>query len=255
MESHSTVVPAVPYGRSFSWKGRVVSQINTATRKFGFELAKVQTMTDEDRDIGRGWSLNSETMIGRRRLEQLHEAMHLVRSEGLKGDFMETGVWRGGASMYMAAFNRIYNLGRRIIAADSFRGLPSPNPNIEADAGAVWHDFSYLSVSIDDVKENFETYGRLDDKVIFVPGFFSESLKGFHFEPLSILRLDGDLYESTMDVLTYAYDAVVPGGFVIVDHYYLENAQRAVSDFLSSRAISVELHAIDFDAVYWRKPT
>ena len=74
-------------------------------------------------------------------------------------------------------------------------------------------------------------------------------------EQLAILRLDGDLYESTMDALVPLYEKVSPGGFVIVDDYGAwEPCRKAVDDFRAQHGITDEIVEVDWTGVYWRSP-
>ena len=62
------------------------------------------------------------------------------------------------------------------------------------------------------------------------------------------------MYESTMDALTSLYDAVSPGGFVVIDDYgALGNCRKAVHDFLDSRRLTPDIVVIDACGVWWRK--
>ena len=91
---------------------------------------------------------------------------------------------------------------------------------------------STLMVGADQVRANFDRYGLLDDQVRFLEGWFADTLPMAPIEQLAILRLDGDLYESTMDALVPLYEKVSPGGFVIVDDYGAwEPCRKAVDDF------------------------
>jgi len=77
-----------------------------------------------------------------------------------------------------------------------------------------------LAVPLEEVQALFRRYDLLDAQVRFLKGWFKDTLAGAPIERLALLRLDGDLYESTMDALVPLYDKVSPGGFVIVDDYY-----------------------------------
>ena len=198
------------------------------------------------------------TMVGWRRLDNVRAALEDVVRRGVPGDFMETGVWRGGACIYAkAVLDSLSGQRRRVIVADSFRGLPPPDVTRHpADAGDAHHTNTYLAVSEAEVRANFRRFDVLDDAVVFHAGFFAQSFapgKRMPFERLAVLRLDGDMYGSTMDVLNAAYDAVSPGGYVIVDDYALAGARRAVDDFRASRRIASPLHAVDWTGVYWIK--
>jgi hypothetical protein len=71
---------------------------------------------------------------------------------------------------------------------------------------------------------------------------------------IAVLRLDGDMYESTIDPLIYLYDRIPVGGWVIIDDYHVVPAsKRAVHDFLDSRGEQQDIHEIDGVGVYFRK--
>jgi len=67
------------------------------------------------------------------------------------------------------------------------------------------------------------------------------------------MRLDGDMYESTMDGLVNLYPKLAPGGFCIIDDYALDGCRKAVADYRAAHGISEEMHTIDWTGVYWRK--
>jgi len=173
-----------------------------------------------------------ETMVGLHRLRSFEECVSEVLSDGVPGDFVEAGAWRGGTAILMRAVLKTYHVtDRKVFVADSFRGLPPPKRRYGADRGdRLWAD-TRLAVSLAEVRANFARYGLLDDQVAFIEGWFSESLKAAPIERLAVLRLDADMYESTLDALEVLYPKVSPGGFVIVDDYgALEAGRRAGHD-------------------------
>ena len=134
--------------------------------------------------------------------------------------------------------------------ADSFEGVPPPTPGVTADDGATFHERA-LAVGIDDVKAAFAKYGLLDDQVQFLQGWFADTLPG-PVEQLAVLRLDGDLYESTWDSITALYPKVSPGGFVILDDYAgIPAAKAAVDDYRAERGITDPITEID-NSGWWR---
>jgi hypothetical protein len=207
------------------------------------------------REMGRDWPTQAHSMIGNRRMTNLREIAEYVLESKIPGDFIETGVWRGGACIMMRAVLKAYgDTERRVFVADSFCGLPAPNPEIAADAGDQHYTFSELFVSSDKVRENFAKYDLLDDQVWFLEGWFSDTLPTAPIDQIAILRLDGDMYESTMDALNALFDRVTPGGFVIVDDYgAVEGCQRAIRNFRASRGIDDPLFDIDGYGAFWRK--
>src|SRR5262249_28733174 len=103
------------------------------------------------------------------------------------------------------------------------------------------------------IRRNFERYGLLDDQVQFLPGWFRDTLPKAPIQRLALLRLDGDLYESTMNALLPLYPKLTSGGFVIVDDYNLPECEKAVIDYRKKMSIDDEILAIDDVGVYWRK--
>lgn len=196
----------------------------------------------------------AHTMIGRLRMNNLQDCMNQVVADKVPGDFLEAGVWRGGATIFMRGFLQAHGITRRKVwVADSFQGLPAPT--LKQDEG--W-DFSaaahpYLAVSDDYVRELFQRYDLLDAQVQFLKGWFKDTLPKAPIKKLALLRLDGDLYESTRDALTSLGHKVSPGGFVIVDDYYaFPQCRLAVDEYRKNNFITDPLTQIDQDSVFWR---
>jgi hypothetical protein len=209
------------------------------------------------REHGWDWPSRAQTMVGVKRLANARLLAEHVIQKQVPGDLMETGVWRGGVCIMLRAVLAVYeDRERRVWAADSFAGLPAPDSEkYPADTGEVFHEYRELCVSLDEVKDNFRKYDLLDDRVVFLKGWFKDTLPGADIGALALLRLDGDLYESTIVPLDLLYDRVSPGGFVIIDDYHVvEGCRRAVHDFLGRRNLAPELIEIDGVGVYWQKP-
>ena len=89
----------------------------------------------------------------------------------------------------------------------------------------------------------------------FLEGWFRDTLPNAPVDRLCVLRLDGDMYESTMIALENLHDRVSPGGFIIVDDYgAVAGCRAAVDDFRRLRGITAELVPIDWTGHYWRVP-
>jgi hypothetical protein len=208
------------------------------------------------RERGLDWPLRAHTMIGNQRLLNVQRLTEDVLARGVPGDLIETGVWRGGACILMRAVLKAYGITDRVVwAADSFCGLPEPNAELyPSDQGDRHHTFSALAVSLEEVQANFAKYGLLDDQVRFLKGWFKDTLPAAPIERLAILRLDGDMYESTTDAFVALYDKVSSGGFVIVDDFgAIPACSEAVYDFRSERAITEPMQPIDGLGIYWQK--
>lgn len=200
---------------------------------------------------------NSLTMIGYRNLSNIEDLFNIVVKNNIEGDFVETGVWKGGAAMYMAYLNKYHQLGRKIFACDSYEGLPKDSL-FEEDKIVNGNDKKYdYAISLEEVQNNFTKYNLLDDNVCFIKGFFETSLKNAPIEKIAILRLDGDMYTSTISVLEELYDKVSIGGFIIIDDYRWEIAGcgNAINDFRKKRNITAPILSDGCYAccVYWIK--
>jgi len=207
------------------------------------------------RKYGWDWPLVAHTMVGEKRLANVRELAESVIGNGIEGDLIETGVWRGGSCIMMRAVLNAYCVKDRCVwLADSFEGLPPPDKEkYPADADSEFHTFPELSISLEQVKRNFEKYDLLDDQVRFLKGWFKDTLPSAPIQKLALLRLDGDMYESTMDALLALYDKVSVGGYVIIDDYHvLEGCKNAVHDFLFERSLSPTFVEIDGVGVYWK---
>ena len=207
------------------------------------------------REIGSDWPSRAHSMIGARRIFNLRCLTEYTLTHGVAGDFIETGVWRGGAAIMMRAVLAAYAVrDRKVWVADSFAGLPPPDPvKYPVDAGDISYQYRELAVSLEAVKSNFAKYDLLDDQVAFLKGWFKDTLSAAPIERLAVLRLDGDLYESTMDSLTALYDKVSKGGFIIIDDFLLPKCRRAVEDFRVARGIREPIQEIDGAGVFWEK--
>jgi hypothetical protein len=158
----------------------------------------------------------------------------------------------------MRAILAAYGDHNRVVwLADSFQGVPQPDPQrYPADAGdRHWELNAYLGVPLETVRRNFERYRLLDDQVRFLPGWFRDTLSAAPMASISVLRIDGDLYESTMEALIALYPKVSAGGYVIIDDYgALPNCRAAVCDFRDANSITDRIVPIDWTGVYWQKP-
>ncbi|MEK6804412.1 MAG: TylF/MycF/NovP-related O-methyltransferase [Nitrospirota bacterium] len=208
------------------------------------------------REHGWDWPSQAHTMIGTKRLTNLRVLIEDVIKNEVPGDFIETGVWRGGACILMRAILFAYSIEtRRVWIADSFEGLPRPDAaRYPADEHDTFYTYKDLSVSMEEVKRNFEKYGLFDGQLIFLKGWFKDTLPTADINSLAILRLDGDMYESTMLALESLYAKVSTGGYIIIDDYHVvKGCKLAVDEFLAKNKIVPHLGEIDGVGVYWQK--
>lgn len=206
------------------------------------------------RDIHR--SGFSHTMVGQKRLDNLHHCLDHIRQHSVPGDLVECGVWRGGCCIFMVAYLELFLIeDRKVFAADSFDGLPKSTHQEDIFIDLSKETYPELAVSQSTVKENLESYDLSLDYVEFLQGWFKNTLPLAPIEKISLLRLDGDLYESTMDCLNALYDKVVEGGIVIIDDWVvMPPCKKAVEDFFENRGEMLpKMTEIDWSAVFWVK--
>ena len=206
------------------------------------------------RATGMHWSLHGLTMVGLTRLDDLQGCVESIVRDGVAGDVIEAGVWRGGASILIRAVLDSLGDDRPLWLADSFEGFPEPDEEtFPADSERDLSRFDFLSVPVEEVRENFARLG-LDDNLRFVPGFFDETMPTLRGRSWSLVRLDSDTYESTQVALDSLYPGLAAGGYLIVDDYHLlPECKRAVDDFRTRHEIAEPLESIDWNGVRWRR--
>jgi hypothetical protein len=203
------------------------------------------------------------SMLPLARFDNLQACVKDVLERNVPGDLIETGVWRGGATIFMRAMLKLYgDTSRAVWVADSFEGLPEPDAEKFPAEAKAFHGpvmtkvMNRLEASLEDVQANFEAYGLLDDRVRFLKGWFKDTLPTAPIGPIAVMRLDGDYYDSTMDALTSLYDKLSLGGYCIIDDYGEDGwtyCKQAVDVFRAERGISDELVKVDTSCWYWRR--
>lgn len=215
-----------------------------------------KTFDLDTRTVGLDWPTSAHTMVGLKRIRHVRECLDVVLEEHIPGDFIETGVWRGGVCIFARGYLKARGVDdRRVWVADSFQGIPQvglDGPAVDREL-ALHEANDVLGVSLETVQENFARYGLLDDGVSFLPGWFKDTLPDSPIDRLAIMRLDGDLYSSTMDSLDNLYPKLSAGGFVIIDDYSIGACRDAVRDFRDAHGIDDPIMTVDQCAVYWRR--
>jgi hypothetical protein len=203
------------------------------------------------------------SMLPLARLDNLRSCIADVVAANVPGDLIETGVWRGGATIFMRATLKALGVTDRIVwVADSFEGLPEPDAEqypVEARThqGTVMTKFyQRFAVGLDEVRANFAAYGLLDEQVRFLRGWFKDTLPTAPIAALAILRLDGDYHESTSDALRNLYPRLSVGGYAIIDDYGEESwtyCRKAVDDYRRDHAIAEPMTQVDSKCFFWRR--
>jgi O-methyltransferase len=201
-----------------------------------------------------------------------YDVARLARA--VEGCFVECGVATGGGSAPMALALREANDQRVLHMFDSFEGLPHCGP---LDGGQMGHGGGLNNWIIDpslpeqdrlkatgisvgtttQITENLNKWGCMCANIKFHKGWFQHTLPGMSLRPIAFLRLDGDLYESTMCCLNHLYDQVAPGGYVWLDEWGMPDGlggKLAIYDFFKARgqAVPTMLGVTDTGAGYWK---
>ena len=271
-----------------------------------------------DRVLGEDISLNTLSMIGLKRLDNIHDCVEAALADDVPGDLVETGCAKGGACILMRAILRVKKeRKRRVVCCDAFSDAkPPPAPLAEVVLycllrpihllltlasffpSEAWHLRLYaklmrlqhhfpvdtehcsrdtvnsflfflrqgsrfirpsappVGTGLANVRSHFARLGLLDEQVVFVQGFFNETLPSAPVERIAVLRLDGDLYASTMDGLVHLYPKLSPGGFCIVDDYFsFDECRQAVDEYRALHGITAEMIRIDNMSLFWRVPS
>ncbi|HEX4434813.1 MAG TPA: TylF/MycF/NovP-related O-methyltransferase [Acidimicrobiales bacterium] len=256
-EDNDSILGGVRTAGSASWKRRLANLVGDVAARANVEIVYKKPYDATLREIGRDWPSRAESMIGLRRMDNIEHCVRTVLREDVPGDLLEAGVWRGGACIFMKA-NLVahHDTSRCVWVADSFQGLPAPDATLyPADSGDDLHTRAGLSVGADQVRHNFERYGLFDDRVRFLVGWFKDTLPTAPIDALSVMRLDGDMYESTWQAIEALYPKLSPGGFCIIDDFgsHQSQAGQAVLDYRQAHGIDEEIVDIDGFGAYWRR--
>jgi hypothetical protein len=200
------------------------------------------------RAAGMDWPMQGLTMVGLNRLDDLQACVEAVVRDGVPGDVIEAGTWRGGASILMrATLDSLGQHDRVSVVADSFQGFPT------ADEQGHLSQTEFLAIPVEEVRANFARFG-LEHGVEFLEGYFEQTLPALSGRQWAVVRLDGDTYEATWTTLASLYGDLAPGGFVIVDDYHaMPECGRAVDAFREQHGITEPLEDVDWTCMRWRR--
>ena len=257
MEDNDSILGGVRMLGAKSFKKRAANTVAKLAGKLDLEIAYKKPYDPEARESGLDWPARAESMIGLKRMTNIQDCIASIIKDDVPGDLIETGVWRGGATIFMKAnLNAWGDTTRKVWVADSFEGLPAPDASrYPADTGDELHTQTGLAVGLETVKKNFTRYGVLDDRVEFLVGWFKDTLPVAPIEKLSLMRLDGDMYESTIQAIEVLYPKLSSGGFCIIDDFgsHASQAGQAIHDYRKEHGITDEIVQIDPYGAFWRK--
>ena len=158
-------------------------------------------------------------------LLQMKEIIKSLDVNKIDGAIVEAGCWKGGCGSFMQLFAK----NRQVYLYDSFEKFP---PLKKEDGTYV----NKLNIEVAKESDVREISNKLGVNPIVIKGFFKD-VPNF-VGPIALLRLDSDLYDSTMDALDKFYDHVVKGGFIVIDDFDFPGCRMAVYDFFSKNKIN-----------------
>lgn len=184
-------------------------------------------------------SIGALALSTRPTLDFSFEAAESCIKEGIPSDFVECGVYAGSQCAAMAYACQKHGDNRKIHLFDSFEGIPEAGPHDDPRLSGqskctLEQCFDYMT----------KTWKIEAERLVFHPGWFENTIPDAQIERIAILRLDGDLYESTKTALEGLFPAVVEGGYCIVDDYALNGCRMAVREYLSHNNLEPAIHPI-----------
>jgi len=198
------------------------------------------------------------SMVSEQRIFNTFLALNYVKKYKIQGDFVETGVWKGGNPMLAQMFFKKNKIKKNVFLFDTFSGMTKPlsidsRPNKEKAIVRykqllVNNKSTWVNISLEQVKKNFKKNKILDQNVFFIKGKIEETGKKLpsKLKKISILRIDTDFYESVYASLKYLFPLLVKNGVLIIDDYgYWKGAKKAVDDYFKEKNIKMFLNYID----------
>lgn len=205
------------------------------------------------------------TMTSPEKLNALIHSVRYVVRNGIPGDIVECGVWRGGSMLAAArTLTEAGDTSRQLHLYDTFEGMSEPSEHDRRHDGRSAAEMLAASprsagvwayASLEDVQE---TMGQTDypaDRIHYHRGKVEDTIPGHVPDRISILRLDTDWYESTRHELVHLWPRLVPGGVLLLDDYgWWEGARRAVDEWLEESGVPLLLLRMDEGRVAVKPP-
>lgn len=245
--------------------------VNRVLRRFGYAVvptpdssvlpsADFPDATERDREIAS--AARPFTMTSDERIWSLLESVRYLTRNGIQGDFVECGVWRGGGIMAMMLMLRdLDEQSRRVWLYDTFEGMTAPsNADIEIASGTTASQLLKATNSRTEklvwayspraeVESNIRTTGYPAEMVNICEGDVAQTLLDDVPEQIALLRLDTDWYESTLVELEILFPRLAPGGICIIDDYgHWRGSRQAADEYFARQATKPLMHRIDYSA-------
>lgn len=194
---------------------------------------------------------------------------HIDRTQ-TPGAFVECGVGRGGAAALMALMHlRSKRPRRELHLFDSFQGLPEPvggkddlaqlenaldTPGLCGEGRMV--PLNVMAAGQEHARRAVLDLAGYDSERLHIhPGWFQDTVSAAvpAIGPIALLRLDGDLYESTAVCLEHLYPLVVTGGCVYIDDWCLAGCRKACREYIERMPSPPYVHVVDHCGRFWFK--
>lgn len=198
------------------------------------------------------------TMTSLQRMYSLYQAIKYISLNGVPGDFVECGVWRGGSAMVIAhTLKQLNDLNRKIYLYDTYTGMVEPSDlDCDYEDTGAFEEWSssqtenyniWCYASIEDVENNLFLTDFPKENIVFVKGKVEDTIPDTIPEEIALLRLDTDWYESTYHEMVHLYPKLGNKCVLIIDDYgHWQGAKRAVDQYFEENNIHLLLNKIDY---------
>ncbi len=171
---------------------------------------------------------SGRTLLNYDRLYVFWQAIQNVSA--LTGAVAEIGSYKGGSAYFIAsAFREITDEERLVHVFDTFEG----HPDKITDADSYHEPGMFGDTSYEDVKAYLSEFSA----VKIHKGEFSNSVESLESQEYSLVHIDVDIYQTTLDCLQYFTPRLLPGGIFIIEDYYSEKCpgvRQAVAEFMTT---------------------
>jgi O-methyltransferase len=229
--------------------------LTLSRKKKAEESFNVLQDIETDKDFQEVYAkIKAFTMVEPERCYALYYAVLYILRNGIKGDFVECGVWKGGSVMLIAfTLLKAGITDRKIYLFDTFEGMSKPDENDGEKEKAEWEKNkvneqinNWCLSPVEEVKANMATTGYPKDNLVFIKGKVEQTILRTLPGKIALLRLDTDWYASTKHELIHLYPLVEKGGILIIDDYGTWDGARKATDEYFAATGPVYLNRLDY---------
>ena len=202
--------------------------------------------------------VKADTYTSVERMQPLWESVRHVVRRGIPGAIVECGVWRGGSAVLCArALQGEGVTDRDLYLYDTYEGMVEPTDKDVNHKGETAHSKwerdqaddhnEWCYAALDVVRANMARTGYPAERIHYVEGKVEDTIPGVAPEQVALLRLDTDLYESTLHELQHLWPRLSPGGILIIDDYgHWEGSREATDEYFADRDDAPLLVRVDY---------